>query len=135
VNKSLPSWVGQSIRFAAVAPLVFLADYGLLAMLSGLGVNDYAGRLASLGGSVVAGFLLNRFFTFRASGRPTLAEARAYALAAMLGIGVNYAVFAAAIALSAPHALAILSGMLAAALVTFLRFRDLFAKARPSADV
>lgn len=123
--KPLPAWVGQSIRFGLVAPVIFLVDLGILTMLSGLG--PYVGRMASLSGSVVVGFLLNRFFTFQVSGRPTLAEARRYAVAAGLGIAVNYGVFVVAVRLGVPNAAAIAAGMLAAALVTFVRFRAVFA--------
>jgi len=124
MRKAVPPWVGQSLRFGMVAPVVFLVDLAILSALDGLG--PYAGRVLSLAGSVVVGFLLNRFFTFRATGRPSLDEVRRYAIAAALGIGVNYGVFSVAIALGLPGAAAIGCGMLAAALVTFIRFRAVF---------
>jgi len=124
--RPLPSWVGQSLRFGLVAPVIFLVDWGLLTLLVLTGIPSQLGRIGSLAGSVVVGFLLNRFFTFRASGRPTLAEARRYGVAAGLGIAVNYGVFVVATWMGAPHAPAIAAGMLAAALVTFVRFRAAF---------
>ncbi len=119
-------WIGQALRFGLVAPVIFLVDWGLLSALSRLGAGPYAGRIGSLLASVGVGFLLNRFFTFRASGWPGLGELRGYALAAGLGIAINYGTFAALVAIGTPHAVAIASGMLAAAAVTFLRFRAVF---------
>ncbi len=129
MKKPLPPWIGQSLRFGMVAPVIFLVDWAILSALASLfGLAPHFGRIVSLAGSVAVGFLLNRFFTFRATGRPTLAEARRYAVAAALGIAVNYTVFVAAIALGLPAVAAIAAGMLAAALVTFLRFRAAFSK-------
>lgn len=122
-----PNWVGQALRFAMVAPLVFAVDWGVLHALQELGVPPLAGRLGSLAASVGVGFLANRAFTFRAEGRPSWAEFRHYVAAALLGIAVNYGVFALAHRLGLPDPAAILAGMLAAAAVTFTRFRALFA--------
>ena len=116
-----PQWIGQSLRFAAVAPVVFAVDWSVLHLFGMAGVPALAGRVASLGASVGVGFLLNRAFTFRAEGRPSLAEFRRYVVAAALGIGVNYGVFAAGHAMGLPDPAAIAAGMLAAAAVTFAR--------------
>lgn len=123
-----PQWIGQSLRFAAVAPIVFAVDWSVLHLVGLAGVPALAGRCASLGASVAVGFLLNRAFTFRAEGRPSLAEFRRYVLAAGLGIAVNYGVFAAAHRFGLADPVAIGAGMLAAAAVTFTRFRAIFAR-------
>ena len=123
---NLPAWVGQSLRFGLVAPLVFLVDYGVLSLLGKAGVPALAGRLLSLSASVGVGFLVNRRFTFRAQGRPTWGQFGRYVAAAGLGIAVNYGVFAIAHRAGLPDAAAVASGMLAAALVTFTRFRAVF---------
>jgi putative flippase GtrA len=123
-----PAWIGQSLRFAAVAPLVFAVDWSVLHALQQAGVPPSLGRIASLAASVAVGFLLNRFFTFRAAGRPDMGEFARYLVAAALGIAVNYATFLAALKLGAPAPAAIASGMLAAALVTFVRFRAIFSR-------
>ena len=124
--RNLPAWVGQSLRFGLVAPLVFLVDYGVLSLLGEAGVPALAGRLLSLSASVGVGFLLNRRFTFRAEGRPTGREFGRYVAAAGLGIAVNYGVFALTHRAGLPNAAAVAAGMLAAALVTFTRFRAIF---------
>lgn len=121
-------WIGQSLRFGLVAPLIFLVDFGVLSLLATGGVPPLIGRLGSLAASVGVGFLLNRAFTFRASGRASFGEFGRYVLAAALGIAVNYGVFALALRAGAPHAAAIAAGMLAASLVTFTRFRAIFAR-------
>lgn len=123
-----PQWIGQSLRFAAVAPVVFAVDWSVLHLLGLAGVPALAGRMASLSASVGIGFLLNRAFTFRAEGRPSLAEFRLYVVAAGLGIAVNYGVFAAAHRGGLPDPAAIGAGMLAAAAVTFTRFRAIFGR-------
>lgn len=123
-----PAWVGQSLRFGLVAPLVFAVDWSVLHLLGQAGVPALAGRIASLSASVGVGFLLNRGFTFRAEGRPSLAEFRLYVVAAGLGIAVNYGVFAAAHRGGLPDPAAIGAGMLAAAAVTFTRFRAIFGR-------
>lgn len=123
-----PAWIGQSLRFAAVAPVVFAVDWSVLHALQQAGVPPSAGRIASLAASVSVGFLLNRFFTFRAAGRPDLGEFVRYLVAAGLGIAVNYGLFLLALRLGAPVPAAIGAGMLAAALVTFVRFRAIFSR-------
>ena len=124
--RNRPPWIGQSLRFGLVAPVVFLVDYGVLTLLAKAGIPPLAGRLGSLAASVGVGFLLNRGFTFRAEGRATWGEFGRYVGAAGLGIAVNYGVFAVAERAGAPHAAAIAAGMLAAAIVTFTRFRAIF---------
>lgn len=125
---SRPEWIGQSIRFGLVAPLVFGVDWGLLTLLAAAGIPPLAGRPLSLAASVGVGFLANRFFTFRATGRPGWGEFGRYLLAAALGMAVNYATFAALHHLGFPNAIAIAGGMGAAALVTFTRFRAIFTR-------
>ncbi len=126
--KPLPSWVGQSLRFGLVAPVIFLVDWAVLTLLSGWGIPPLAGRVMSLAASVSVGFLLNRFFTFRAEGRPTAGEFGRYLVAAALGMAVNYGVFALLHWMGLPNAAAIGGGMLPAALVTFTRFRAIFGR-------
>jgi putative flippase GtrA len=121
-----PPWIGQSLRFGMVAPLVFAVDWGVLHLLVQSGLAAPVARLASLAASVSVGFLLNRAFTFRATGRPSLAEFGRYLLAAGLGIAANYGVFAVAHRLGLPDPAAIAAGMLAAAAFTFTRFRSVF---------
>ncbi len=123
-----PAWIGQSLRFGLVAPLVFAVDWSVLHALHGLGVPLSAGRIVSLAASVLVGFLANRFFTFRAAGRPDIREFGRYLVAAGLGIAVNYGLFLLALRLGAPVPAAIGAGMLAAALVTFVRFRAIFSR-------
>jgi putative flippase GtrA len=123
-----PQWIGQSLRFGLVAPLVFGVDWGVLHGLGLLGIDPHVGRLVSLPCSVLVGFLLNRSFTFRADGRPSLAEFRRYLVAAALGMAVNYAGFVVALRLGLAQPAAIGAGMLAAAAVTFLRFRAIFGR-------
>ncbi len=123
-----PAWVGQCLRFGLVAPIVFAVDWSVLHLHGLAGVPALAGRLASLSASVGAGFLLNRTFTFRARGRPSLAEFRRYGVAAGLGIAVNYGVFVVAHRAGLPDPAAIGAGMLAAAAVTFARFRAIFGR-------
>lgn len=124
--KDAPAWVGQSLRFGMIAPLIFLVDFGVLTLLVKAGIPPLAGRVGSLTASVGVGFLLNRYFTFRAKGRPTAREFGHYVAAAALGIAVNYGVFALAHRAGLPNGAAIACGMLAAALVTFTRFRAIF---------
>jgi putative flippase GtrA len=123
-----PPWIGQLLRFGLVAPVVFVVDWTALKALLNLGAGPYAGRLGSLAVSVAVGFLLNRVFTFRAEGRPSWLEVRGYLAAAGLGIALNYGVFVVAVRLGLPHAGAIGAGMLAAAAVTFVRFRAVFGR-------
>lgn len=123
-----PLWVGQLLRFGLMAPIIFLVDLGALTLLTRVGMPPLIGRLGSLAASVGVGFLLNRTFTFRAKGRPNGPEFGRYLVAAALGIVLNYGVFAVAQRAGAPHAAAIAAGMLAAALVTFLRFRAVFSR-------
>lgn len=124
--RNAPAWVGQSLRFGLIAPLIFLVDLGVLTLLTKAGIPPLAGRVGSLTASVGVGFLLNRSFTFRAEGRPHFAEFGRYVMAAALGIAVNYGVFALAHRAGLANGAAVAAGMLAAALVTFTRFRAIF---------
>jgi putative flippase GtrA len=121
-----PQWIGQALRFGLVAPVIFAVDWGVLHLVGLAGVPPLAGRLVSLSASVSVGFLLNRAFTFRAEGRPDLRELGRYVVAAALGIAVNYGTFAVANRMGLPDPAAIGAGMLAAAAVTFTRFRAIF---------
>lgn len=123
-----PAWIGQSLRFGLVAPLVFAVDWSVLHLLQEVGVPLAGGRIVSLAASVGVGFLANRFFTFRVAGRPDLKEFGRYLVAAGLGIAVNYGLFLLALKLGAPTPAAIAAGMLGAALVTFMRFRAIFSR-------
>lgn len=111
-----------------VAPIVFAVDWSVLHLVGLAGVPALAGRIVSLAASVGVGFLLNRAFTFRAEGRPSISEFRRYVVAAALGIAVNYGVFAIAHRAGLPDPAAIGAGMLAAAAVTFTRFRLIFGR-------
>lgn len=115
------------MRFAAVGLLLWSLDWAVLKTTLGWGMDPYAGRVLSLALSMVVGFQANRRFTFRATGTPTTTEARRYALAAASGMAANYAMFAALTAAGANHGLGIAAGMGAAAVVTFVRFRGIFA--------
>lgn len=83
-------------RFAAVGGTIAVIDVGLLYALKDLpGFNVYTARLVSYAAAMIAGYLLNRHFTFRHTERHRSLHhelARFLAVHALGGL-VNYGVF------------------------------------------
>ncbi|MEE9381711.1 MAG: GtrA family protein [Hyphomonadaceae bacterium] len=87
------------IRFSAVGGIAFLIDIGVLQSLIALEVSPYLARAISIPAAMLAAWQLNRRFTFAASGRRVADEGLRYAIVATVAAIVNYAVYAALIAL------------------------------------
>lgn len=86
------SWV----RFAVVGSIGFVIDGGLLtALVNGLGLDAYSGRLISFAVAVSATWALNRSWTFAdAADRRPARQYGLYFLFQALGAGINLAVYA-----------------------------------------
>jgi putative flippase GtrA len=89
----------QIPTFLVVGALAFFLDAGLTVLIAvGFGVSPYIARPPAVVVATVAGFLLNRAFTFRARGGSWRRDLVRYGLVAASGQAVNYAVYAAALA-------------------------------------
>lgn len=111
-------------RFAAVGGVGFAVDAGVLFGLTALGGNPYLVRLLSFALAVSVTFGLNRHWTFsgaraRGIGRDYLA----YIGVQTFGVGINYGVYAAVLALigldPARAVLALAAGSATAFLVNY----------------
>ncbi len=97
----------------------------LLALRHGLGLPPLVARLPAIAIAMVFGWLCNRRFTFRMTGRPRLAEFLRYAAASGLAVAVNYLTFAALLVSvpQVPLAAAAFAGSAVAAGVSYLGYR------------
>ncbi|MCF4166422.1 GtrA family protein [Zavarzinia compransoris] len=85
------------LRFALIGVLGAGVDIAALyAALYALGLGLYVGRVFSFAAAVTFTFFANRAFTFRhASRMPLLRQWALFASSQLLGLGANYAVYAA----------------------------------------
>ncbi|MCV0382871.1 MAG: GtrA family protein [Erythrobacter sp.] len=121
---------GQFLRFGVVGTVAFLIDAGVLWLAMGAGVNPYLARVLSFVPAFAANFLLNRAWTFGQTReqRPRGQAAR-YLAVQLTGMAVNYAVFAAIVALAGEGRgvalVAVAAGSIAAMGFNFLGARRL----------
>jgi putative flippase GtrA len=115
-------------RFLAVGGAAFVLDAGVVWGLTQLGLSAYVGRGLSLCVSVVFTFILNRRATFRAQGPVKASEVVAYIGASGLGIAINYAVFAACLALGLKWLPAMGLGTVIASAFNFVAYGRIFKK-------
>lgn len=113
--------------FALAGGAGFVADAGVLMLGTGLGLPAAAARVPSFLGAVLVTWAINRRVTFRTGARASLREFLHYLAAMALGLGVNYAVFLAALALSetarALPVLALIPATAAGMVVNFISAR------------
>jgi putative flippase GtrA len=89
----------QFLRFATVGVKVSIIDAGGVYLLPFLfGINLYSARILSLGAAILAGYLLNRYFTFGGDQRGCFYRQMAGHLGVhIVGGCLNYGVFSAAV--------------------------------------
>lgn len=95
----------QFLRFATVGVKISLIDAGGVYLLPWLfGMNLYAARIISLSTAIMAGYLLNRYFTFGHGQRGCFYRQMAghFGVHATGGL-LNYAVFSGVIVLGHAH--------------------------------
>lgn len=114
------------IIFAIVGGLAFLLDVLVVSGLLHLGVNLYACRAISLVVVVLFTFVMNRWATFGQTGVPELSAFTAYVIASLLGLGINYTIFAALTMLYVPWLPAMALGTLLSAAFNFLSYGRIF---------
>ncbi len=90
----------QMMRFGAVGGVGFVVDGGLLWLLIGLDFNPYLARALSFPIAVVATWILNRNWTFRAT-RDASREGqfRRYFGVQIVGVALNYLAYSIVITL------------------------------------
>lgn len=123
----------QVPSFLVIGALGFCLDAGLtVTLVKGFGLPPLLARPPAFVVVTIVNFLLNRTFTFRAAGSPLLAAFARYVLVCLAGLSVNYAVYAALLALApaagvavtpATLTLFVACGTAAATLLTFAGFR------------
>jgi len=91
--------IAQFLRFATVGVKVSAIDAGLLYLLHWpFGINIYLSRVVSLGTAILAGYLLNRYFTFGGPQRGCFYRQMAGHFGVHLTGGlINYGVFSAVV--------------------------------------
>lgn len=115
-------------RFLVAGGIGFLADAGMLAMLTGpLRLDPFLARLLSICFALGVTWLINRTMTFGPSGRHVAVEGARYG---SVGIGtsiVNYAVYSALIAAfpALPPLAALVAGSAVAMALSYLGYSRL----------
>jgi putative flippase GtrA len=86
----------EVFRFGAVGSVGFLVDAGVLYLLVGLGIGPLAARCVSFPTALAATWLLNSRWTFGAykSEASRARQAAGYVAVQLVGVAVNYAVYA-----------------------------------------
>ncbi len=85
--------------FAVTGGIGFAADAAFLAALTtGFGMEPLAARLISIAGAMALTWLVNRNFTFGASGSSMLAEGARYGGVSIAASALNYCAYALSLA-------------------------------------
>jgi putative flippase GtrA len=122
----VPTVAGSFARFSVAGAVGFVIDAGVLSLIvRATQINALSARLVSMTLAITATWLINRQFTFRT--RRTLpghVEYAGYFAIQLVGVVINYAVFAASLrlwpALEAVPVLAAAAGSVSAMLLNFL---------------
>jgi putative flippase GtrA len=123
----------QIPSFLIIGASGFCLDAAITVFLVKLGVPALWARLPAFAIVTLVNFTLNRAFTFRASHTPWLAALARYVLVCLVGLSINYAIYAGCLALAHHFGVAdsvssltlfIALGTGAATLFTFVGFRS-----------
>lgn len=117
--------------FLLVGGAAFVVDAGIVGALTYFGIGALGARIVSISVCVVFTFMLNRTLTFQAMGRVKWQEFGAYIGASLMGIAINYGIFAGCLKLGMMWLPAMGVGTALAAIFNFLVYRRIFNK--PSA--
>jgi putative flippase GtrA len=117
-----------AVRFICVGGTAFVLDAVIVWGLTHLGLSAYVARVISLCVSITFTFMLNRLLTFSAKGPVTLTEVGAYIGASLIGIGINYGVYAALLKASLHWLPAMVTGTIMASLFNFFAYKRIFKK-------
>jgi putative flippase GtrA len=102
IGRFLPPLDGHFMRFCCVGGLGFTVDFTVLKTVVHFGLDPFVGRLVSFSVAVVATWLVNRAWTFKAQGAPGAAalakEFAGYLAVQSIGFAGNFSVYAAMIA-------------------------------------
>jgi putative flippase GtrA len=100
-GRFLPPLTGDFVRFCCVGGLGFVVDFSILTTLvMGFGVNKIVARCMSFSVAVVATWLANRMWTFRAQSvvsQSLLKEFGGYLAVQSIGFAANFAVYLAVV--------------------------------------
>lgn len=97
IGRFLPPLDGHFTRFCCVGALGFAVDFTVLKTVVHLGLNPLGGRWVSFSVAVVATWLANRAWTFKAHRRPggsLIKEFAGYLGVQSVGFAANFAVYA-----------------------------------------
>ena len=88
--------IGRLFSFAAAGGSGFVVDMSVLfVLLSVTPLGPFLARIVSIACAMTTNFLINRTFTFGASGRSLVEEGVRYSSVGLIGAGLNYAIYAA----------------------------------------
>lgn len=111
----------QFLRFLIVGSVGFVIDAGVLVLLVYRNIDPYWGRVISFTCAVSITFLLNRGWTFRDNHLPDkTSQAMQYFLTQIIGMMINYAVYAGIIRAIGAGPLAAIFGVAAGSLIALI---------------
>ncbi|MEM6382796.1 MAG: GtrA family protein [Pseudomonadota bacterium] len=86
---------GRVSSFAIAGGSGFIIDVVVLyLLLTFTGLGPFTARIVSIACAMITNFLINRTFTFGASGRSIVDEGTRYSSVGMVGAGLNYVLYA-----------------------------------------
>lgn len=87
--------LGRLFSFAFAGGSGFIIDVGVLYLLIHFTpLGPFGGRLISIACAMTSNYLVNRTFTFGASGRSVIEEGARYSSIGLIGAGLNYVIYA-----------------------------------------
>ncbi len=88
--------LGRLLSFAVAGGSGFVVDMTVLyVLLDFTPMGPFSARVVSIACAMTTNFLMNRTFTFGASGRSILQEGTRYSSIGLIGAGLNYLIYAA----------------------------------------
>jgi len=91
----MPRLAPQLVRFIVVGGIGFIADAGLVFLLTRLGMSPIAARIPSIATAILLTWYLNRRLTFKVAHASSAGELVRYSGVALVSACLNFAVYTA----------------------------------------
>lgn len=100
-SRAAQTLAGRLFSFAFAGGAGFVVDLGVLRALIELAdLNPFMARIPAIAAAMTTTWLINRTFTFGASEHSLSGEASRYALVAIIGAFLNYAIYSAVLVMT-----------------------------------
>ncbi|MEM9574513.1 MAG: GtrA family protein [Pseudomonadota bacterium] len=113
---------GKLVSFAFAGGTGMVVDLGVLRLLIELGATPFLARIPAIALAMATTWLINRNFTFGASGRSVRSEGSRYATVAIIGAFLNYAIYSVILIVTPDGFLPELATIIAVGIVTIFSY-------------